>query len=154
LFSSVTEGVGAGTPGLLGSPGAIIATSDGGRTWSERGELPKAASQQLVRSSASTLWTLATSPTYANGDVRLFRSVDEGGRWRLIKTLRNAHYGSLSFPSPTVGFLAVGNGGLYRSSDGGRSWSVVGRLGGVGALGFLTPQLGFALAGSPGTRPH
>ena len=150
LFSSPTEGVGAGTPGLLGSPGAITATSDGGRTWSERGKLPKGASQQLVSSSASTLWTLATSPTYASGDVRLFRSVDQGGRWRLNKTLRNAHYGSLSFPNATVGFLAAGNGRLYRSSDGGRQWSTVGRLRGVGGLGFLTPQVGFALAGSPG----
>jgi photosystem II stability/assembly factor-like uncharacterized protein len=151
LFSSVTDGVGAGSPGLLGRPGAIVATRDGGRTWSERGMLPRAASQQLVSSFASTLWALATSPSQANGDVRLFRSVDQGRDWRLIKTLHNAHYASLSFPSASVGFLAAGNGRLYRSRNGGRSWSVTSQLSGVSALGFLTPQLGFALAGSPGT---
>lgn len=151
LFSSATDGVGVGTPGLLGTPGAIVATRDGGRHWSETGTLPKAASQQLVRSTAATLWALATSPTYANGDVRLFRSVDRGHSWQLMKTLRNAHYASLSFPSASVGFLAAGNGRLYRSRNGGRSWSVTSHLTGVNALGFLTPQLGFALAGSPGT---
>jgi photosystem II stability/assembly factor-like uncharacterized protein len=150
-FFSAREGIGAGTPGLLGSPGAILATRDGGHLWSERGTLPKAASQQVLRSTATTLWAVATSPSYANGDVRLFRSVDRGRSWRLITTLRNAHYASLSFPSAGVGFLAAGNGRLYRSRDGGRSWSVASHLTGVSALGFLTPQLGFALAGSPGT---
>src|SRR5204863_9905430 len=63
----------------------------------------------------------------------------------------NAHSASLSFPGAGVGFLAAGNSRLYRSGDGGRSWSVVSHLAGVSALGFLTPQIGFALAGSPGT---
>jgi photosystem II stability/assembly factor-like uncharacterized protein len=104
----------------------------------------------LVHSSASTLWTLATAPSYANGDVRLFRSVDRGRSWRLITTLPNAHYASLSFPNASVGFLAAGNGRLYRSRNGGRSWSVASHLTGVSALGFLSPQLGFALARSSG----
>jgi photosystem II stability/assembly factor-like uncharacterized protein len=153
-FSSATQGIGVGTRGLLGSPGAIVASSDAGRSWQELGSLPKAASQQLVRSSASTLWAVATSPTYANGDVRIFRSADRGRNWRLAKTLAGAHYAFLSFPSSSVGFLAAGNGRLYRSHDGGRSWSVlVNRVSGVSGLGFLTPQVGFALIGPPGTAP-
>jgi photosystem II stability/assembly factor-like uncharacterized protein len=83
--------------------------------------------------------------------VGLFRSVDQGRSWRLITTLSHAHYASLSFPTASVGFLAAGNGRLYRSRNGGRSWSVTSDLSGVSALGFLTPQLAFALAGSPGT---
>ena len=153
-FSSARQGIGVGTRGLLGSPAAIVASSDGGRSWKELGVLPKAAAQQLVRSSASTLWAVATSPTYANGDVHLFRSVDRGRSWRLIKTLAGAHYASLSFPSPSVGFLAAGNGRLYRSRDGGRRWSTLAsRLSAVSRIGFLTPQVGFALAGPPGTTP-
>jgi photosystem II stability/assembly factor-like uncharacterized protein len=153
-FSSATQALGVGTRGLRGSPGAIVASNDGGRSWKELGVLPKAASQQLARSSASTLWAVATSPTYANGDVRIFRSVDRGRSWRLIKTLTGAHYASLSFPSSSIGFLAAGGGRLYRSGDGGSTWSpLASRLSGVSGLGFLTPQVGFALAGPPGTEP-
>ena len=145
-FSTSRAGIGAATGGLLGDPGAIVATGDGGASWVARGLLPKVSVQQLVRVSASGVFAVVTARTRLGpGQPRLFRSDDDGRHWRLLKKLPGESFASLSFPSARLGFLAGSSGRLYTSDDGGASWSVRAHGQPVSNPVFLSSSEGFAI---------
>jgi photosystem II stability/assembly factor-like uncharacterized protein len=143
-FSSRRDGIGAGTGGFLGDPGAIIATTDGGTSWAARGALPHATAQQLVRV-ASRVWAVATPSTLRiPAQVRLLRSNDDGRHWRPVRTFRDS-FASLSFQTGRIGFLAGSSGRIYRTTDGGRTWSLRSRGHTLASQAFVTPTMGFAI---------
>jgi photosystem II stability/assembly factor-like uncharacterized protein len=148
-FSTAHAGIGAATGGLLGDPGAIVATGDGGASWVARGRIPAVFSvQQLVRVSASRVFAVATARTQLGpGEARLYRSDDDGRQWQLIKRLHGESYASLSFAGARVGFLADSSGRLYVSDDGGASWSVRSCCQALANPVFLSPGDGFAIGG-------
>jgi len=57
---------------------------------------------------------------------QIWRTSDGGRHWDLIRLPREFYGSSFSFVSPQVGFVKAGaGGGLYRTADGGVSWSYV-----------------------------
>jgi len=117
--------IGGGTPALLyaGSMSAgVLRSSDAGQSWAP-------AMQGM---GAGGVYTLAVSPAapqtvYAAGDGGLFKSTDGGNTWS-----------KLAFPGANVVTLAISpaqpnlvlaisvqgqQGFVYRSEDGGQSWS-------------------------------
>lgn len=147
-FSTSRAGIGAVTGGLLGDPGAIVATGDGGRSWVARARLPQVTVQQLVSVSASRVLAVATVRTrLGGGQPELFRSDDDGRHWRVVKKLPGESFASLSFPDARRGFLAGSSGRLYTTDDGGATWSLRARGQSLWQPVFLSSSIGFAIGG-------
>jgi hypothetical protein len=114
-------GIIAGLLAIPGAPGQLLVYSsdgmarstDGGHHW------------QLMNGITGGIFDVATSgphsPIYASGDNGIYVSKDGGKNFTLV----NTHvYGSLSV-SPAQTQVLYGHTGtaVYRSSDGGRTWS-------------------------------
>ena len=106
---------------------AVYATGDGGRTWSQR-KLPF-WSQQIDFVDANTGWTFGSS------GVSLYRTTDGGRNWAPIKQFAGEqNVGGFSFVNSRVGFALTsryspdGSSGystMWKTTDGGQTWSVV-----------------------------
>jgi len=121
--------------------GGISITSDGGRSW-RLVTLP--GCYQCVNSYFSFLdaqhgFALTAGQSSAGTFIeRLYRTSDGGMRWTLVRPMR--FYGRIVFTDPLHGWaltnptgwaqkpccaIPVGEGLIYRTSDGGRSWQRV-----------------------------
>lgn len=139
---------GVGVVSLVGNPATtqklyagvidngMFMTQDGGATWVAPPELPK---------NNTTLLALTTDPAgaiiYGAGE-RLFRSLDSGANWKILKPLglKNPNLQTFAFApgaaggTPGVLFAgtgplpgapvnaAAGIGGVYKSTDNGANW--------------------------------
>jgi photosystem II stability/assembly factor-like uncharacterized protein len=146
-FSSATDGIGAGKGGFFRNPGAILATADGGRTWTQRSVLRGAAIEQLVRTSASVVWAVGNEwGRNGRGRLVIARTSDGGRRWRRLATPRGVAAATLSVPSADVALLAPSEGRrLFRTTDGGTTWTTVPSNRNVFGARFVTAKLGFAI---------
>lgn len=130
---------------LHGSPGALLVTSDGGRTWSAR-SLPGEAQITVDFVDLNHGWAIAgssdqltktgslASPSLA---LPLYHTSDGGLTWTLVPTdllLQSAdgRIDTLYFVDVTNGFaIRVNTGGASQSlktTDGGRTWTVIATL--------------------------
>ncbi|MGH2725556.1 MAG: WD40/YVTN/BNR-like repeat-containing protein, partial [Actinomycetota bacterium] len=130
---------------LLGTHAGLYESSDGGRSW-RKGQLAGNDAMNLVRTTGGTLWTA--------GHNVLFRSTDGGATW---KEVRPSGLPSLDLhgfaANPRDGdtlYAAVAGEGLYRSQDGGLSFSLVTDDVGGGVFGLAVLPTGRMLAGDPG----
>jgi photosystem II stability/assembly factor-like uncharacterized protein len=109
-FLSTTEGWAAG-PGMLH-------TKDGGATW------------QLVRPSGSSrlsgIWFADSSCGWTWGGRNVLRTRNGGKTWRLNRLPKGVEAVSASFVSRSVGFVGCESGYVWRTKDGGATWSRVG----------------------------
>jgi photosystem II stability/assembly factor-like uncharacterized protein len=107
--------------------GAILTTSDGGRTWVR---VWRGAQQlhQVDFVTASTGWAL--------GDQLLLGTIDGGQHWRQLGQPESGPLRQVHFSSPTQGWGVAGGANqhddrsipattLVHTSDGGRTWSVL-----------------------------
>ena len=98
--------------------GAMLISSDGGRTFTER-----FTSRELV----IDFEVDPRNPDYilASSDSRLYRSEDGGERWRAVFTGEGIR---LAWPAPDALYRAEKDGKVQRSRDGGKSWERRGRV--------------------------
>jgi photosystem II stability/assembly factor-like uncharacterized protein len=111
----------AGSRGYAAGPfGTLLRTDDGGSTWSG---LATGLTQPLT-----AVRVLSPDSFVVAGRCALRRS-DDGGRtftrlpWTASDASCTGGISSVAFPSPSTGFLLLGNGNLLRSTDAGRTWS-------------------------------
>jgi photosystem II stability/assembly factor-like uncharacterized protein len=120
----------AGTA-LVIADGAIQATADGGRHWTDR-PTPPGTPHQIARAAGgdpSLLYVVSTQ-TDAPFTLTLYRSEDGGTTWQPIRTVTGDESCTVSV-TPTasaVVYFACQNAGLVRSSDGGSTWGPARRL--------------------------
>ena len=143
VFTSAARGIGLGTSW---DPQAVLATADGGRTWTMVGRMPGIA-MRLTLQPHGVVWA------YEGG---LFRSTDSGRTWTAVTQIPPRGGGAvqgLAFPSSAVGFAEDNQGQMFRTGDGGRTWSPLPRssVPGGASLAFATPQVGWAFAGAAGS---
>jgi len=126
-FSSPTGGIGYSAGRLL-RPRGIVATTDGGLTWSRVGGAP--ASDSLDRVSRLVVWSIGTK-RLRGGGLRsfLFRSDDDGRDWHRLPAQPGIDAARISFPTAQVGYVADVSGGLVRTDDAGKSWHSVRKRG-------------------------
>ena len=114
----------------------LLRSTDGGRAWT-RLTLPGPAAKPLM----------ALSPTFATDHIaflirgqQVFRSDDRGSSWSSAGDPLPGAVDALSlspgFPSDSQVFAAVSDGGLYRSGNGGATWTLI--SGGQLAGRFIT----------------
>lgn len=139
-FSGPRRGLAAGTPSTRGMGWA--ATSDGGRTWDGLRFAGSALAGTLSAPAPGTFEVAVQGP---GQDVRLAATSDGGAAW----TERPAPAGTagLAFGTPACGWAvarpAAGAPMLWRTADGGASWTAVRRLG---------PAAGSVLLSAAGCR--
>jgi photosystem II stability/assembly factor-like uncharacterized protein len=113
---------------LVGTPGqGVFRSTDEGDSWT-RGSIGQGLhSDAIIR-------TIAVHPTnpdtvYAGSDMGLYRSDDAGARWELLDTPMNHQaVWSVAFDPSRPATMLAGTGtpsvpGLFRSIDGGATWS-------------------------------
>ncbi len=125
------------THGWMADPEGILATSDGGATWTRQ------FSGQVIRSldfvDSTHGWGVA------GGSGGLLRTTD-GSTWEQIEASGGPVLGSVDFASPTVGWgVRLRGYMLYRTDDGGDSWTAI--RSGVGAACLVDPSTGYVAAG-------
>lgn len=99
----------------------IIRSTDGGITWQPTGP--------ANRSMFSVSYSSATDVTSAGQSGYILRSTDGGILWNQLKP-SNKHFRSVTFTDQTSGWISGTDGGipnstsaLYRTTDGGATWS-------------------------------
>lgn len=123
------QGVLPASCGGIGRPGfdAVYATADSGRTWTFR-KLPFfGGNLDFVDAN--------TGYTFSSAGVALYRTTDGGASWTVLRRFTSEQYvDGYAFPGSTSGFVltsrytADGTSGystFWKSTDGGKTWSVV-----------------------------
>src|SRR3954454_5810130 len=136
----------------VGEFGTMLRTDDGGSSWT-------GVSTGLTEDLDLVRMISPDSVVVAGGCP--VRRSDDGGKtfrrlpWTASDARCTAGVASLAFPSPTVGYLLLGNGNVLRSSDSGKTWSRRTAVPGTPAtseasriaptdLAFTAPDTGFA----------
>ena len=143
-----------------------LRTADGGASWTaQTPALPAAANGvwSVLRFVAGTSRVILASPDpNANGGYAsiMLRSVDGGDHWSQVGPPNWRATGGLAFATPTLAFAtgylsstdpAILSSRLWRSRDGGQSWSAVPGTQlpfGLNAIDFPDPVHGFAAGGN------
>jgi photosystem II stability/assembly factor-like uncharacterized protein len=164
-FVSPTEGWGVGDVFPTGSQ-RIAHTTDGGRTWQSRSvPCPSLApfAMDVSFGDAARGWLLCTGVGGAGNENRAIVQTTNGGQtWTVVAEASIGGHSSSGLTASGypngIAFLSDGHGwmsadrsrGIQATTDGGRSWRVVGTVPNgastsIGSLAFLTDTDGFAL---------
>jgi photosystem II stability/assembly factor-like uncharacterized protein len=137
----------------------ILRTTDTGKSWQPVYECAiKAEVQGLTREvrcefeklafpSASVGYAVSRQIGSGVGSV-LAKTEDGGGTWNawIIVPGEDAKESGLAFTDANTGVLRVLNGKIFRTTDGGKTWTgAIGQAGGKFALKFADPQVGWAV---------
>jgi N-acetyl-anhydromuramyl-L-alanine amidase AmpD/photosystem II stability/assembly factor-like uncharacterized protein len=125
-FVDSATGFVVGQPGTQRQGFSLWRTTDGGQTWTSSA-LPTPAAVDAsapISVAAPDEWHWFVSLSLQQGTGRpgpgVLLASSDGGRtwtWRLLPG-----GGAIAFTSPTQGWLAPVDGGVYRTRDGGRTW--------------------------------
>lgn len=127
---------------LTMSDGVTYRSTNKGKSWAA---LPGQAGQSDAQVRA--FWAVdAKRAQSINGKGELLESKDGGLSWQVkLAGLSNFYNPQFSFVSAKVGWLALGDGRLYRTVDGGETWVTGLSMGyGLSAHHFLDENNGFA----------
>lgn len=100
----------------VGISGRVMATADGGATWSQMSS-PTSANLKSVR------FPLDFRTGYAVGDGGTLLKTTDGATWSSLSSGTTVNLNSVSFPQNILIGYAVGDGGtILKTLDGGASW--------------------------------
>jgi len=112
---------------LVGTIGqGVMASADGGGSWTRAGVSQGMHSDCIVKALVSDPWHAGS--VYAGTDMGLYKSDDAGARWRLLDTPMNGSMvWSMAIDPVDSNVMFAGTGtpsrpGIFRSADGGKSW--------------------------------
>ena len=129
---------------VLGTHAGLYESRDGGRTW-QQGPLGGNDAMNLVRTRGGRIW--------AAGHNVLFASDDGGRTWTEVRPDGLPGLDLHGFAAdPKDGdtlYAAVAGEGLYRSADGGRTFSLVSEEVGSNVFGLSVASTGRVLAADP-----
>lgn len=127
---------------VLGTHHGLFNSSDGGKTWSATA-LAGQDAMNLARATQDAVW--------AAGHLVLAKSEDGGETWEDVRPdglpSLDVHGFAVDPRDPRTLWAAIAGQGLYRSSDGGRSFSIVSREVGPGVMALGVTPDGRILAG-------
>jgi len=127
---------------LLGTHYGLFRSTDGGRTWASDA-LGGQDAMNLVRPGGQTLWVA--------GHMVLAKSVDGGKTWRDARPTGlpglDVHGFGADPRHPQTLYAAIAGKGLYRSTDGGNSFTVVSTDVGPAVMALAVMHDGRILAG-------
>ena len=127
---------------VLGTHQGLFVSVDGGRHW-RFDKLAGNDAMNLARPPGDTIWLA--------GHEVFKKSTDGGGRWSDVRAAGlpslDIHGFAVDPRDPAKLYAAVAGQGLYRSTDAGRSFTVVSRQVGGGVMALVVTRDGRILAG-------
>jgi photosystem II stability/assembly factor-like uncharacterized protein len=127
---------------VLGTHNGLYRSGDAGRTW-EKAKLDGEDAMNLARAGTHVVW--------AAGHNVLAKSADGGNTWQDVRPDGlpglDVHGFAVDPRDPQTLFAAIAGQGLYRSTDGGTSFSVVSQRVGPGVMALAATPDGRILAG-------
>lgn len=127
---------------VLGTHEGLFRSADGGSTWT-KAELDGRDAMNLARPAERTVW--------AAGHGVLAKSTDGGVSWEDVEPDGlpglDVHGFAADPRNPNRLYAAIAGEGLYRSTDGGRSFSLVSEVVGPGVMALAVLDDGTVLAG-------
>jgi photosystem II stability/assembly factor-like uncharacterized protein len=127
---------------LLGTHNGLFRSTDGGRTWASEALVGQDA-MNLVRPGGQTLWVA--------GHMVLAKSTDGGKTWSDVRPSGlpglDVHGFAADPRNPRMLYAAIAGRGLYRSTDGGSSFSGVSTDVGAAVMALAVTPDGRILAG-------
>jgi photosystem II stability/assembly factor-like uncharacterized protein len=150
--------------GALSSPADVVATDPehvllvgprGIRRSTDGGESFTAVSDRDLRNARLVRAETAGSAMFAHGLTRLLYSPNGGLTWRRLRLPRGIAIFDISFVSAQTGHMVDRRGRLWRTSNGGRSWTrlvAVGRS--VIGVDFADARNGYARVGGLGRQTY
>jgi len=140
-FDITPRGISDGRQGPIfvsGSSGAMVRSGDGGTNWSpvQQRVLP----EDLPLLQGGLFTGLACG--YLFHDTSILKTSDAGLTWRSTVDLDTGSIRSLSFPSDQVGYAAGDD--VWKTMDGGESWSKIYSSVGFDVVQFVSDGRGFA----------
>jgi photosystem II stability/assembly factor-like uncharacterized protein len=162
-FGTNSGWIGGTINGGLGT--ALLGTLDGGSTWNPLPLPCQGGWSRFDFTSASAGW-LVCSPDAASGSAgaigQVYQTSDAGRTWSRLGPVADPSgstgsdpkvdqdpIGGLRFVSPDLGWLALADGRLFESDDGGRSWrKILTIAAGVRELQFVNSSTGWILGQS------
>jgi photosystem II stability/assembly factor-like uncharacterized protein len=129
-FASATRAV------TVGFAGETHASDDGGTSFSRVGSRLESSGSVLTRVRATS-----TSVAHAFGDSggTLVRTIDGGESWADVGVPTASSLSDVWFPTASVGYALDGEGGLFRTENGGGSWSIL-DTGAANPVGVFAPD--------------
>lgn len=103
--------------------GTVVATTDGGSTWTPKTAIPGAAPGNGTGFAADLTFTNPTTGIALQAGTsgsKLYRTTDGGGSWTQVLAVQQIS--DVTFVDANNGF-AVGNSGIYATTDGGVTWT-------------------------------
>lgn len=140
------------------APSGIYRTEDGGRTWQVLPVPVRTPIAATLRFFGPQDGLVEMIRDESDGRTSLFQTVDGGGSWQARRLPRfQSGQATIYFADNVHGFEVFRPSGstfddVYRTSDGGRSWTSAAMTGlpppPVFGLGFIDERRGFAVAGN------
>jgi subtilisin family serine protease/photosystem II stability/assembly factor-like uncharacterized protein len=131
-FVNALDGFAQGDPQPGSTQFVVLATTDGGISWTHRSNAPVGGSEEYGWNN-SFWWTDAHHGWFGTNRSRIWRTGDGGVSWSSAPDGATSSFG-VAFIDTMTGFAAHGDGTVAKSTDGGQSW-VNGSLGaGVGLV--------------------
>src|SRR5262249_43144752 len=132
----------------LGTHDGLYVSADGGKSW-RFASLASEDAMNLARSGPDRLWVA--------GHNLLKKSVNGGRTWSDVQAAGlptfDVHGFAVDPRNPNALYAAVANEGLFRSSDGGRSFARVSRTVGSDVTGLAVTRTGRVFASDPERGP-
>lgn len=150
--------------GALSAPADVVATDPdhvllvgtrGVRRSTDGGETFRAISDRDLRNARLFRAETGGPVMFAHGLTRLLHSPNGGLTWRRLKLPRGIAIEDISFVSAQTGYLVDRRGRLWKTTNGGRSWTrlvAVGRS--VHAVDFADARNGYARVGGFGRQTY
>lgn len=125
--------------------GSIYRSADAGQTWSTVLASSSVPSSSQIRG----FWAFdAKHALGVNSNGELVETKDGGRSWAVKQSgLASAYAPRIVFTSAKIGWLYLGDGRLYRSTDGGESWVTGLNSNFYGSFQFIDANTGFAVSG-------
>ena len=115
-FFNDSEGVAVGEQ-------SIQRTTDGGKSWID--VTLNVTGTSLENTLLVKVICLGESTTVAVGSNIILRSTDKGANWKLQETINFGAIWGLSFVDKNNGFVVGDGGWVYKTSDGGATWTLI-----------------------------